>query len=208
LFLPEILPYVADVPVLIAVNAVRNATIEFCTETRYLQTDLDPMPGVAGESDYDLETDTGYKVVDIMQAWYGQTYLIPRSPDQLSNIYRVTDWRSLNGNPYYYFRQTEAQITLVPQPQTTEADKIKIRAAITPTRASTTIKEPIYERFLEFIAFGARARLYDTPGQPYYSAENAALYRKKFNDVVADVRTKVNKGLTRTSVSVEYQRIV
>jgi hypothetical protein len=96
----------------------------------------------------------------------------------------------------------------VPYPQLTEANKILVLAALKPSRASTTVREEIFERFLEDIAYGARARLYNTPNQPYYDLKTSMEYLKRFNDVIADVRTQVNKGLTRASVQIEFQRLV
>ena len=66
----------------------------------------------------------------------------------------------------------------------------------------------IYERYLEQISLGARARLYDTPNQPYYDPKSAQLYLKRFNDAMAEVRTRVAKGLTRAAVQIEFQRWV
>jgi hypothetical protein len=205
-FLPDVMPFMQDVPSIVAERAIKNAVIEFCTETRYLQQDMDPMAAVINTSQYDLDADAGYVVVDVMQAWYGSSLLIPKSTEQLSQIYRNTDWRTITGNPYYFFREKATQITLVPKPQMTEADKINIRVAVAPTRASSTVDSEIYERFLEQIAWGARARLYNTPGQAYANPKLALEYAKRFNDAMAEVRTRVYKGLTRASVNVEFQR--
>jgi hypothetical protein len=208
LFLPEVMQFVKDVPEVVAVNAIRNSCIEFCQETRYIQENLDPMAGISGLSVYDLEPDGNYKIADIIEAWYGDAFLVPRSIEQLTQIYRTTNWNTLGGNPYYYFRPSSQEVQLVPYPQVTEANKIKLRVALKPSRSSTTVREEIYERFLEDIAYGARARLYNTPNQPYYDLKTSLEYLKRFNDVMADVRTQVNKGLTRASVSIEFQRLV
>jgi hypothetical protein len=208
LFLPEVMQFVKDVPEVVAVNAIRNSCIEFCQETLYIQENLDPMAGISGIGVYDLEPDGNYKIADIIEAWYGDVFLIPRAIEQLTRIYRTTNWNTLAGNPYYYFRPSSQEVHLVPYPQVTEANKIKLRVALTPSRSSTTVREEIYERFLEDIAYGARARLYNTPNQPYYDLKTSLEYLKRFNDVMADVRTQVNKGLTRASVAIEFQRLV
>lgn len=210
-FLPEVLPFVKDVPEIVAIQAIRNAAIEFCEETRYLQVDNDPVSLQANVSDYDLDADTGYRVIDVVEAWIGDQFLVPKSVEELTKIYRGTDWRSMQGNPYYYFRSRMGTMTLVPQPassSTTTQSYLKCRVAIAPSRSSTTVDDDIYERFLEIICAGARARLYETANQPYYDPQAAMLYRKKFNDEIADVRTRVNKGLSRASVQIEFQRVV
>jgi hypothetical protein len=208
-FLPEVLPYVQDVPETVAVQAIRNACIQFCEETHYLQEELDPITGQENVGEYDLDAnDSNYKVVEIMQAYYGDQYLIPKAQEELNQIYRTSNWMDLKGNPYYYFRPSASVVRLVTKPIITEQNKLKVKAAIAPKRSSTTVDEEMFERFLEYIAHGARARLYNTPNQPYYDPKTAMEYTKRFNDNMAEVRTRVYKGLTRTAVNIEYQRWV
>ena len=206
-FLPEVMPYVHDVPEIVAVQAIRNACIQFCEETHYLQENLDPITGLKGIGLYDLDaTDSNYKVVEIMQAYYGDQLLIPKAQEELNQIYRTSNWDDLEGNPYYYFRTRAAEVRLVTKPMKTEPNKLKVKAAIAPKRASTTVDEELFERFLEYIAHGARARLYNTPNQPYYDPKTAMEYTKRFNDEMAEVRTRVYKGLTRAAAKIEFQR--
>jgi hypothetical protein len=208
-FLPEVLPYVQDVPEVVAVQAIRNACIQFCEETHYLQEELDPITGQENVGEYDLDAnDSNYKVVEIMQAYYGDQFLIPKAQEELNQIYRTSNWMDLKGNPYYYFRPRASVVRLVTKPVITEQNKLKVKAAIAPNRSSTTVDSELFERFLEYIAHGARARLYNTPNQPYYDPKTAMEYTKRFNDNMAEVRTRVYKGLTRTAVNIEYQRWV
>lgn len=206
-FLPEVMPYVQDVPEVVAVQAIRNACIQFCEETHYLQENLDPITGQENVGEYDLDAnDSNYKVVEIMQAYYGDQLLIPKAQEELNQIYRTSNWEDLKGNPYYYFRPRASVVRLVTKPVITEQNKLKVKAAIAPKRSSTTVDEEIFERFLEYIAHGARARLYNTPNQPYYDPRTAMEYTKRFNDEMAEVRTRVYKGLTRAAARIEFQR--
>ena len=207
-FLPDVIQFVRDVPEIVAIQAVRNAAIQFCEETRVLQTNLDPMTGVATVSEYEMDPCKYHKVVDIMEAWYGDQLLIPKAVEELTRIYRTSNWNDLDGNPYYYFRNRTQEITLVPTPKVTEQAKLKLRVALAPMRSASVVDEELYERYLEYITVGARARLYDTANQPYYDPKAAMIYTKRFNDGMAEVRTRVNKGLTRASVQIEYQRFV
>ena len=50
-FLPEVMPYVHDVPEIVAVQAIRNACIEFCEETQY----LNPWDWTHGEREFQFE---------------------------------------------------------------------------------------------------------------------------------------------------------
>ena len=89
-FLPDVIQFVKDVPEIVAVQAIRNAAIQFCEKTRVLQTELTPMDTTQGVSVYPFEPDVGYKVVDIMEAWYGDQLLIPKAVEELTRIYRTT----------------------------------------------------------------------------------------------------------------------
>ena len=210
-FLPEVLQFVRDVPEVVAVHAIRNACIEFCEKTRYLQVDNDPVALVANESDYDLDADTGYRVIDIIEAWVGDQFLIPKSVEELSRIYRTTDWRANKGNPYYFYRTRMGSVSVVPMPTTsslTSQAYLKCRVAIAPSRDSTAVDDDIYERFAEMIGHGARARLYETANQPYFDPRAALEMRRIFHDNIASVRAQVQKGLGRASGQVEFQRWV
>lgn len=207
-FLPEVMQYVRDVPEVVAVNAIRNACIQFCEKTLYLQESLDPMPVIANVSEYDLDPDGDYKVVDVIEAWNADQFLIPKSIEELTRIYRVTNWQDLIGNPYYFYRPKPSVLRLVPTPELTIPNNLQVTVGLAPTRGSTTVHEDIFERWLEHIALGARARLYDTPNQPYYDPRNAAIYLKRFEDACADIRRRVNMGNVRASSKVEFQRWV
>ena len=205
-FLPEVMQYCPDVPELLATNAIKQSCIEFCERTRYLQTDLDPQSLYSGIASYELDAPTGMKFVDVTEAWYEDTLLIPKSTEELTRIYRYADWRSLSGSPQYITRIIPTELVVVPMPSATSKNSLKVRAALAPTRDSVKVDSSIYEEFLEYIAYGARARLYGTPKQPYYDKSAAMEYEKRFRTAISEVRTRVNKGLSRAAVRVEFVR--
>jgi len=204
-FLPEVLPFVPDVPEFVAINSVRNACIEFCKKTRFLQADADPQTGVNNVASYLVETPPNTEFVDVIQAWYNNVLLIPKSPDELSRIYRSLDWRTLQGNPAYITRLIVPEVILVPYPVLTLPNALTMRIAVAPTRASTTVDSSLFEHYLEEIAHGAKARLYGTPGQPYSDPAAALQMQARFRLDIADARRKVEKGLGRASTRIEFQ---
>lgn len=206
-FFPEVLPYVPDVAEPVAENAIRQASIEFCERTRFWQEDMDTIPVIAKEGVYEVDVDRGVKFVDVMMGYYDDRLLIPKSAEELSNLFRRSDWRTLVADPYYVTRTTPTEVVLVPKPAF-RGGKLKIRAAFAPTRSSTTVADSVYEEYLEVIAAGARARLYNTPKQPYYDKNTAMDYERRFRAGIAEARIRVNKSLTRTSGRVEFQRFL
>lgn len=207
-FLPEVTQFVQDVPDLVALRAIRNAAIQFCEKTRCWQMDLAPADVTAGVGAYKPAVPPSTIFVDIVEGWHGDALLIPKTVEELSNIYRAVDWRQLQGQPYYTTRMVTDTINLVPIPLFSNPGYLKLRVALAPTRNADTCGEELLERYVEFIGFGARARLYDTPGQPYYDPKSAQIYLKRFNDGCSETKTRINKSMGRSSIKIEFQRII
>lgn len=206
-FLTEVMQYVPDVAEMVARNAIRNAAIEFCERTRYWQDDADAIIVYPKTNTYEMDVTSGRKFVDVMFAYYNQRLLIPKAPEELTRLYRWSDWRTLKGEPCYITRLSAKEIIVVPTPDKA-GDKLNIRAAYAPTRDSNAVGIDVYENYLELIGYGARARLYNTPGQPYYDRGTSMDYERRFRAGISEVRVMVNKALTRTSPQIEFQRIV
>jgi hypothetical protein len=208
-FLPEVMQFVPNVADLIAVNAIRNACIEFCEKTRFLQIDIPYIPLVAGQASYPVVTPSGTKFVLPEVTYYNDVLVIPKSSDELASIYRMADWRKVQGNPAYVTRLIMPEIVVTPYPVTvTATDYLRCRVSIAPTRDSSEVDSEVYEQFLEIISFGARARLYGTPQQSYYDKTAAEQYARMFKYGITEARAKITKGLSRDSVRAEFQRFV
>ena len=208
-FLPEILQFVPNVPEFIATNAVRNTIIDFCTKTMYWQVNLDPITPVVNQAGYTVEVPDGTKLLAATQAYYNEVLLIPQSPDELANIYRYTDWRTVEGHPQYLTQLVRSQIILAPIPQIVSAgDQVNLKVALAPTRDSTEVSADIYEAFLDVLTNGARAMLYRTPGQPYFDRASAKECDAEYRSGIGRARIEMNKGLARSSSQVEFQRLI
>lgn len=207
-FLSQVTQYVPDVSEFVAIDAIRNAAIEFCTKSLYWQVNLDPITVVANKNNYELQTPADTKVVQLIVSYFDENLLIPQSPDRLADIYRMGDWQTVTGSPQYVTQIIKPEVVVVPTPFETREDILKIRVALAPTRDSQEIDSEIYEEWAETIAMGARARLYAQPKQPYYDKQAATDATKLFRYDINRARIAVNKGLTRTSSQVEFQRFV
>lgn len=204
-FLPEVLPYVHDCPALVAVNAIRNAAIEFCEKTHYWQVDASTMGLEDNKAQFVILLPPDTNIIDIKDCWYDGRRLIPKSTEELAAIYKGADWRDAEGDPFYYTFTMPGDMRLVPAPQNASS-QLSMRVAISPTRAATAIDADIYENCLETIAKGARARLNSLPGQPFFNMDLATILRKEFVSGIGEAKIKVNKGLSRASVAVAFNR--
>lgn len=207
-FLPEVMQYVPDVPEFVALNSLRNAAIEFCEKTRVLQTDLAPQAIEVNKSSYTVLAPLGLKFVDIVEAYADERLLIPKSSEELAKIYRAADWRSVQGSPAYITRLIYPEVQIVPYPILPTTEMLKIRASVAPTRDTDEVPQTLFEEFVEQISYGARGRLYGTPQQAYTDKGLAKEYLLMFRSAINEVRTRVNRGLTRAAGSIEFQRII
>jgi len=206
-FLPEVVPYVHDVAEFVAVNAVRNACIEFCRQTQMWLYVHDPISSVVGVGTYDITPPEGATPVQIVAAWYDEARLIPVTSGELRENYNK-DWTTETGTPCFFTHNNPTDVELVPTPDTAIAGALRLHLALCPTRDSVEVDDNIYQYWAEVIGYGARSRLYDTPNQPYYDPTQAMNYASKFKAGIDRAVIERNKGLTRRSVYVRMPRIV
>lgn len=207
-FLPEVMQFCPDVAEHIAINAIRQTCIDFCTRTYYWQYTPADIDVVSGKANYVVPTPPETKLVGVIVAYYNTNLLVPQPPDTLANIYRLGNWQDIQGSPQYITQIIKPEVILVPYPFQNATAALSVRVAIAPTRDSSEITSEIYENFLEVIANGARAKLYGTPGQPYFDRQASMECQRIYRAGVSDARIAINKGLTRTSNRAEFQRFV
>jgi len=200
-FLQEVLPQCPGVPELVAINAIRNAAIDFCEQSQWLQYPAAAIDGVANQAVYALAVLTDTRVSMITDAWWDTLRLIPKSEDQLAQLFGA-DWRTMQGGPNYYLRDTDpTSITVVPYPIISEPGALTMKTTLCPTRASMTVDPNLIEYWLEPIASGAKARLMAMPGQPYFNRTSALAEALMFRKGVSDAKIQVNRGLGRAVVN-------
>lgn len=195
-FLPEVLPYVRDCPEFVAINAIRNAAIEFCEKSLIIREQLPPIEVIVGQADYDLEVIAGTTCAMIMSAMIGTKTLQHRSIEELDELFKG-GWRERPGPIDYITQDHYENVRLVQTPEIAPPDPLRITIASRPTRASTKCNKLLYERYAEIIGMGARARLLDTPGQPYSDPESALRFRKWFESGFGEAKITANRGRGR-----------
>lgn len=205
-FLPYVLQYVPDASEMVAVEAIKNACIEFCEKTYIWQYVVPPISVVENQANYQITTPDGTKAVGPIQVYFDTSLLIPKSPDELADIYRMGNWQDLTGRPQYVTRMIKPEVILVPTPYEDLEDILYIKTALAPTRDSTEIGSEIFEQWAESIAWGARARLLAQPRQDYSDKQGSVDAMKMFRFDINRARIQMNKGLTRGSTRTEFQR--
>ncbi len=111
-FLPRVLQYVPDASEFIAIDAIKQACIEFCERTYYWQYTVPAINIVNGQANYIINTPADTKLVGPIQAYFNTLLLIPKSPDELADIYRMGAWDQLQGSPQYITRTIKPEVLL------------------------------------------------------------------------------------------------
>ena len=181
-FLPEVLPRSAGTPDIVALNAIRNAAIEFCSRSLVWTESLDPQTVSSADFPFGLEAPTGARVDTILSLKMGGRDIDPKSTSELDVAY--PNWEALTGQTVAYFQPTPDTAQVVPTLDV--PTELRLRVAYTPTRASVGIEGFIYENYLEAIAAGALLRL---SGDPVYQPVFEAGIRKAAVDAQKSMTT-------------------
>lgn len=204
-YLPEVLPHVPTCPEISAVNAVRNAVIQFCTDTWYWQHDCYPLPAIATVPEFAPNFPSQTKFLGVVDAFFGGKPLAPKDEAWLRRKYGQRDFRAVDGTPAYWYQTHPDSLLLVPCPDEVAAQfTLDMRIAIAPTRASTGAADSIYERYAETIAKGALARLKAVPGQLYSDPNGAQAMALMFKKEIFEARSLVERNMTRGPMRVRF----
>lgn len=209
-FLTDVLPYVRDCPEFVAINAIRNTCIEFCEKSTWWRQTFDPITLVVEQGEYDLDVEVGTGVAVILAAHLGQRPLQFQTPEYLTSVLGA-DWRTRPGPTQFITQDGDFTTVRLANPPTVispEEAELTLHVALRPLKSSTRVPKELYERWSEVIGFGARARLHDTPGQPYANAEAAREYRKWFQSGIGEAKIQANRGRGRAVLTVRPPRIV
>ena len=205
-FLPHILPHVDNVLDDQAVIAARNACIDFCRETLFLQCDMDPITVMAGANTYCVDVPKYNILGQLMGVYYLSRKLERRSQYELEKMFSM-NWQSLLGTPQAYTQFNPNEITLALCPSETVQNAITGRISYMPLRDSTVVDSQLYERFLEDIVAGTLAHLMATPNQPYSDPAAAKMYEMRFRVAKQTTRAYVTGGMNHAPMRVRYSRI-
>lgn len=206
-FLPDVMPWVRDCPELVARGALRNAMIEFCNKSQWWLYTHAPLSVIADLNHYEFDLPTDTDIVTLVDVRVDGVSLEPKSFDELDAMFG-TDWRTVTGRPRYYTRQDAGELLLVPCPQDSSAQGLTMILALRPARTAEFVDEEFYRRWSEELAYGARARLHEMPGQPFYDLEAANRFRAEFKAAIGIAIAERNRGQTRGPISIRYPRIV
>lgn len=197
-FYQEVIPSgLGDAPLSVVDNAVRNATIEFCDRSFVLRAEITPIDVLAADTgEYSWTPPANRKVVRAERVFFNKKELEPKTPDEISDMYAY--WPDAEGTPLYFMQQRVEKIIIVPAPNIDMVAAIRATVSIKPTRAAADIDDEIWEKYLETIACGARARLYFMKNMPYYDPQKAQAEYSIFEAAISMAALKAFHGHVRS----------
>lgn len=192
----EVLPDVPGCPQAVAKNAIRNAAIAFCEQSWVYRVDHDPINGVASDGTYAYVPPAGYKVAMPLTVWYDGNQLLPKTTGDLERLWM--NWPTMTGTrPLYFLQEALEVLTVVPMPLASLAGAITLKVALKPSRGATGIDDTIWEKYLEEIAMGAKARLFAIKKKPWSDPARAVKYEQDFSQAIGKAKLAADRNFVR-----------
>jgi hypothetical protein len=204
---PMILPFVRECSVPAATVAARFACIEFYKLTLWQQEQLEPVDLWTGQGIYELEVPPNTvpsKIMRVELSGRGKV-LEFKTKDELDALFGA-EWTDKVGAPQYATQFEPYDICLVPAPDYDMEDGMKLLVAVQPTNDCTEIDDSVFDYYAEALAYGARARLVETAGQPYYDPNSAPLLWGRFYGGVSEAKARRMVEHTRAIQYVKMPR--
>ena len=215
--MPFILPFVRDCSTPAASAAARFACIEFYAKSLWQQEWLEPVDLMDGQATYEIELQQHTVAATVMRIEIDNISnpMVFVTKDRLDQLYGK-DWTTRTGTPHYATQLTAADVTLMPCPDAASINydaaqppaQMRLLVAIQPTPDATEIDDDVFNYYAEGLAYGARARLLETAGQPYYDPNAAPFCWSRFYAAVSDAKARRMRDHTRAVQSVQMRKWV
>ena len=209
-YLFKILPEVDGCPPIVAEDKIRDTIIELCQTTSVWRVTLPTFYLSANIPSYELIMEDGQQLCQINTGYLvddngDKTDLTPRSEDQL-DAYLPAGWRLLDGTPKHVYMENPETARFVYLPNQRFACTLTV--IVSPDQEAYEAPTFIFNKYLEAVAAGAKARLLDMKGRSWYDAAAASLEQSKFNDHLRTIRINATKSHVRAPQRVKSRPLV
>jgi len=218
----EVYPHLVGVPTPGLVNAVRNASREFCKETQLWTYELARISILANDNDY---------TITIPADQYGELVVIDNvkykvdgaDDDQFKNLDPISEnqmdvddeqsdaWKYQTGSsPTKFWMEPDDDATLYlhPIPTVASASGLLVRVFLKPTKTATVVPDFIYYKHEPAITQGALAELFAMKAMPWYDPNLANAWGASFRSSIANARNTKASGLTNRPLTVRMRSFV
>jgi len=194
LFLNEIMPDVPGCSKEIAVNAIRNASIEFCKKSFVWMETLDPLNVVVNVDVYDVGViPIGSVVERVNKLYYLGVELTASNVDEV-NAKRQS---AVGGAVKFYAQSSPTQVILHGMPEVSTTGALVMNVSLTPSHTSSGIDSSITDRYLDGIVSGAKSRLMLMPKKPWTDMALASYHKGEFGSAADTAMIDAARGFGR-----------
>lgn len=192
-FLPQILVRAQGCPEPIALDAIRQAAIEFCERTRlWRYTDT-----VTFDGNTEVATPDYSVLVEIEQARMDGRALTPVSMNYLNDVYPDQDWEALEaGFPKYITQKSDGAFMIVPA----VTGQLKMTLILKPSNDAEELPDFLDQEYRRVIVDGALAEIMMIMNQPYSSPDLASVHSARFQQSIDSLMIKTLTGQQRAPV--------
>lgn len=186
-----------------ALQALLDSAISFCNHSSAVSMDLDPITVIKNIDTYEIETPDQTSVATTLKLWYDGKIIAPATYEEAT-----AQFTSNKGAPRFYFGSFVDEvycITLMPIPQETLANSLRVRVALTPTRSATQVHTLLYDRYAHAIVSGALAIICAIPDQPFTDIPRAQAEALKARAAANNARIEIMHGNAQSSLSVKMR---
>lgn len=151
---------------------------------------------------YPITVPSGMAFVKGLSAWLNDAPIDPIPQDDLDNEFNNTtfgwvgvNWRTDVSLPTRYYFPDDSTVGLAMPPNA--AGNLRILAALKPSRSSTVFPTWIFERHIDAVAHGAKAKVMSIPKKPYSDPQMGVYHMGMFDGLVADARIQAARSRSR-----------
>lgn len=192
-FLPQILVRAQGCPEPIALDAIRQAAIEFCSSTRlWRYTDTFAFTGNS-----EIATPDYSVLMEIENARMDGRALTPVSINYLNDAYPDQDWETLDASfPKYITQKSDGSFMVVPAVE----GQLKMTLILKPSNDAEELPDFIDNEYRRVITDGALAEIMMIANQPYSNPDLASVHSARFQQSLDSLATKTISGQQRAPV--------
>lgn len=193
-FYSRITPWVVGCPEPTINQALVDAAVRFCEDSKVIHQRTEPILTQANVSTYEVEVPTQQRVGTVLDVYCNGKPLRPLVGDARPNPSDRT------GTPtHYYGVRTDSEFLVQLHPTPDAEYSVQVDASFVPTRTATSLEDELLERWVEAIVAGTLSKLFSIPNQPFSDPGQSAAAAVAFAGL--SMRARREAGHTRVEGS-------
>lgn len=193
-FLPEIRSKAPGCPDPASFLAIRQACDEICRRAKLWRYSTTAPIDNDGTVDFDVPDQA--QLVDFESVQFNDCNLQPKDIAWLDRCMRGWRQGKIDGIPRFYTQLCVDSLTVTP----IETGILNINMLLKPSMDCDEVPDFLFTQYHELVAWGALARLLQTPNQPFTDVQMGAAYAQAFDQKVGAEMWKTVSGQERAPI--------